>query len=296
MSRHRVPFEQPLAALLLLSALACAPAPVGAQGLDFLLEITGKATRVRYPTGSLDRAARVQARFEGLAIEAGEALGTRVVVELWLLGREEWAEADLARPYGLPEAYAGGLALPAAGDAGTVTLWRTVLGGSLPGLGGVPLRGTPDEVASLGLADLLGTVEMCRRLVVGAGVSGDQPWLPELAAGTLARSVLLRLEPARQDEIDRLFRTLATLGPSATEAAAPREIDGLGPTAWLGQLGRQAVGGGLVVDREGWRAGRRVLKPFRHGRALELQAILEDQPQLAAWLAGAFGVPQPPGA
>ena len=108
--------------------------------------------------------------------------------------------------------------------------------------------------------------------------------------GTLPISLAdLKLEPGRTGEIDRVVRALATLGPEQPPARGPSEVDALGPTAWLGQVGRYAVGGGLVVAREGWKAGRRVLKPARRGRPLEAADLLSDDPALGAWLGESFG-------
>ena len=272
-----------------LSAVAVVTPCRAQDELRHLLELNGRRSRAWYTTGALDRAAHAQTRFESVVVEVSDALGRPIVIELWLLGREEWAAAGLSRPYGMPQGYGAGLALPAHGDEGTVALWRTVLGGQLPGPGGVPLRGSPDEVASLGLADLVGTFELCRRLVAQAGVVGDEPWLPELAAATLARGILLKLEPGRAAEIDQVVDALTALGPERPPALGPSQVDALGPTAWLGQIGRHAAGGGVVVAAEGWRAGRKVLKPARRGRPLEAAGLLDDYPGLGSWFEEWFG-------
>ncbi|MEE8277820.1 MAG: hypothetical protein V3R89_03775, partial [Thermoanaerobaculia bacterium] len=82
-----------LLALLLAVPWSAPPAETAASEapqLPFLLDLRGKLVGVRYTLGALDRAVRIQQRFEPLALDFGGWSRRPVSFAVLLLSREEW--------------------------------------------------------------------------------------------------------------------------------------------------------------------------------------------------------------
>ncbi len=261
-------------------AAQTAPPPAATP---FLLELGGGLVKVQYTPGSLYRAARLQERLEplvrGLA-SWGAAAPPPVV---YLLSREEWASMAAA-PYGLPAVVArGGLALCAWGDAGTVELWRGLVGGRLPAPAELPPRGSPEEAASVMLADLLAEVETARLMLRGAGLRGEEEWIDGLLAHVAARSVRLRQSPALDGELAGLYRALAA---AAAVRAAPDSGAAGSPARWLVDEARFDHAAGLVLAVEGGGGAKALLKAARRdGGTLGAARLFKRYPELESWVA-----------
>ena len=264
-----------LLGLALAAPLAAKPREIGTDAtsvvsvaipdllLAQLLLLADDACEVRYVPGTLDRAAHVETWLRGLAI--GAARRTRHPARLVgvVLGREEWQQAGLACPYGVPcSAGTRVIALPAAGDSATVTFWRTLLGG-LPSLGGVPLMGTADEAASLAPADAFASLVVSRDLVAAAGMRGDEAWVADLLAHALSLDAALQEKSGRAADLAGFWETVRVrYGPQGVPAADAFARDlrhqarlFLAAQALLGSEGRlpmrslrkmQEKGGGVV--------------------------------------------------
>ncbi len=186
------------------------PATAAAAEAPYLLTLEGPPATVRYSPGALDRADQVQRRLERLVAEAGHRKLRQPLLVVELLRAEEWRQAGLAEPYGLPAiGGTGSLALPAWGDPETVALWRRLLDGRLPSISGTPLRGSTEEAASLEGADLVGDVEASRIVLAKLGLAGSERWVDDLLACALAITALQRAEPARWPEVRQIHALLA---------------------------------------------------------------------------------------
>lgn len=189
--------------------------PPPPRELSHLLLLPGEAAWVFYSPGALDRAAHVQDWLRTMAIDHAKWSGRTMPLSALVLTREEWVGAGMTRPYGLPVGLGEGqLALPAEGDSGTVAGWRALLGGELPSVGGVPLRGTAEEASSLLAADLLGRLEAARELLAAGELRPQEPWVGELAGAMVARWAF-RGEPQTLTQLERLCQAL-----EATSAGA----------------------------------------------------------------------------
>ena len=208
-----------LRAAPLACLLALLPAGLAAESeAPYLLALEGPPATVRYSPGSLDRADRVQRRLVRLVSETGHRKLRQQLVVAELLRAEEWRQSGLAQPYGLPAiSGTGSLALPAWGEPETVALWRGLLDGWLPSSPGTPLRGTPEEAASLEAADLVGEVEASRIILAKLGLTGSRPWVDDLLACTLAVSAVMRGEPGRWAEVRQLHNRLAARPEAARD-------------------------------------------------------------------------------
>lgn len=270
--RNRTHRERRFSAALPLLAAAVLPA-VAAETAEtpYLLALEGPPATVRYSPGSLDRADRVQRRLTRLVAETGHRKLRQPLLVVELLRAEEWRQTGLAEPYGLPAiSGAGSLALPAWGEAETVTLWRRLLDGWLPSIPGTPLRGSPAEAASLEGADLVGEVEASRIVLSRLGLSGSEPWVDDLLACALAISALRRNEPGRWAEVRQLYSLLA----ARPEALRDER---------LGRLRFVAA-----AERIGAESGKLPAKPLLKMAAksrgpLPAEDLLQRYPWLAEW-------------
>ncbi|MFQ5350659.1 MAG: hypothetical protein ACE5EG_09480 [Thermoanaerobaculia bacterium] len=206
---------------LLAVSLALPGVAAFAEEAPYLLALEGPPVTVRYSPGSLDRADQVKRRLTRLVAETGHRKLKQPLLVVELLRAEEWRQAGLAEPYGLPAiSGTGSLALPAWGEAETVALWRKLLEGWLPSGSGTPLRGSIEEAASLEAADLVGEVEASRIILSRLGLSGSERWVDDLLACALALSASRRYEPARWAEL-RQFHARLAAHPEAARDERP---------------------------------------------------------------------------
>ena len=265
--------ERRFSRLALSGLLALLPAALTAETeAPYLLALEGPPATVRYSPGSLDRADRVQRRLARLVAETGHRRLRQQLLVAELLRAEEWRQSGLAEPYGLPAiSGTGSLAVPAWGEPEIVELWRRLLDGWLPSSPGTPLRGTPEEAASLEAADLVGEVEASRILLSKLGLTGSEPWVDDLLACTVAASALMRNEPGRWAEVRQLHARLAARPEAARD-------ERLGRLRWI-----------AAVERIGAETGKIPSKPLlklanKRKAPLDAGLLLERFPWLAETL------------
>ncbi len=222
----------PIIALLLVIALAVpsvataqAPATVikaptriyTEPAVYFLLRLPGDTVTVRYTPGSLDRAANLQTRLELVARSFKRWIGLKMEVEVYMLSREEWRQAGYDVPYGVPVRIGRrGLAAPAEGDHGTVELWADLLKGVLPAVAGNPIRGTPQQAATMILADFMSQLHMCELMIDEAQLAGNELWVRSLMTHLASVDFVGRQEAVRLGDLDTMYRLLAQdAGPRA---------------------------------------------------------------------------------
>jgi hypothetical protein len=183
------------------TAVAAPAAP--AVELPHLLMLPDPAAPVRYAPGSLDRASHAQDWLRELAATAATRTRRAVPLRAVVLPREDWEKLGTGQPYGLPLVSAAGvLALPAAGDPGTVALWRDAVA-ELPAIAGNPLLGTVEEAASVAAADFVAAPAAGRVLATAGGLAVEEPWLADLLGHMLA------LDAAYQERLGRADAMLA---------------------------------------------------------------------------------------
>ena len=220
-----------------------APASALAVVASRLLLLPAPGCDVRYTPGSLDRAATAQEWLCELAAGAARAVRRATPLEVLLLTRDEWTEARLPCAYGEPCRVAPGvLALPAAGDPGTVELWRAVLG-ALPALSGTPLVGSVDEVASLAPSDAMASALAARELAAAVGFVVDEPWMNDVLGHLLFLDAARRGGTGRGEAMAGFWQAVRDLPApaAAVPAAAGRPPGETRPGESLrGELQRQA--------------------------------------------------------
>lgn len=175
----------------------------------FLLHLVGDETDFRYVPGSLDRAANLQTRLELTARLYRKWVEVEIDPQVFVLSRDLWLENRYPEPYGLPLRVAtSGLVVPASGDPQTVALWSALLDGRLPVIEGFLFRGTPDEAATMLLADVLVQRAAGAMLVDGLGFEVEHPWVRELAVHIATLAIVSKIEPGRVAVLDDLFALL----------------------------------------------------------------------------------------
>jgi hypothetical protein len=264
-------------------------APRAEPNLPFLLSMHSHLTEMRYTPGALDRAAHFQARLEAIAAELQRIAKQPLPFVGWVLAREEWRDAGLPAPFGVPRLVGKtGIAVPAWGDDELVATWTGLVGAGLPSSEEQPLRGTAQEMSALALADILAQLELGQVFVEQTGLRADQPWVAAVAAHLAARIVFERAEPRRWPEIDA-----ALLVPLVARAGGDgaRPIGGYSPALplaeWLWYEAQFARGADLVFAKEGARGSRKLLARMIKSGA-DGGELLGRVEQLAAWRARAF--------
>lgn len=264
-----------------VGALLAAPPLAADPNLPYLLTLNGELCPVRYSPGGLDRAAHVQMRLSVIASDFSHWGTQPYGFQAYVLGPEDWAGGKLRRPYGLPERTGThSFATAAWGDDQSVALWKKLMGGDLPWGGDMPVRGTPEEAASLSLADLMLGIEIARTFVEGEHLSGDQPWIAPLMTHTVALQAFASHENVRLEEIASVWSRLSVKGlPSLAACAAP---DGM--TTALACEARFYSGAQVLLAKDGLKTVRHIMKLTKK-RGLSEATLVKDFPGLADWLA-----------
>jgi len=276
------------------------PAPVGIHPEPpsyLLLRLAGDRTDVRYTPGSLDRAANLQTRLELTARAFQKWAEVDFRPRVFVLTREEWRQARYAVPYGLPVRVGeAGLAVPAAGDPGTVALWSELLGGLLPAVQGTPMRGTPEELATMVLADVFVQLLASDVLLDAIGLTPEEPWLRGVAAHALTLSVVARLEPGRMPSLEILYQRLGQ-----RHAPGTMSLRDYGSTLdladWLWFQAQLHAGGKALVAKgkkgEELKKGKELIHSLRKlqkrgGGVLTDELLLRRYRALRPWLSERF--------
>ena len=200
----------------------------------FLLRLAGDRVDVYYTPGSLDRAANLQHRLDVMTRGLGKWYGERVDFTVYLLSRRDWEEeARIAVPYGVPVRVGErGIAGPSRGDDGTIELWRRLLDGRLPTVGGTPMLGTPEELSSLVLADVFIQVHAGAVWAETVGLDGEQLWLDGMIAQLASYTAVVRLATDRPEQLTALYLQFLRKLPPRSRAARDYGAE-IGLEEWL---------------------------------------------------------------
>lgn len=255
----------------------------------FLLRLPGDFATVRYTPGSLDRAANLQSRLELAARAFKRWVDTRLEIDVYVLSREEWRQARYDVPYGVPVRVGRrGLAAPAEGDDGTVKLWANLLQGMLPAVAGTPIRGTPQQTATMILSDFVSQLQVSEILVDEIGIAGDAQWARGLSTHVAS------VELVRRYEIVRL-KDLGTMYQLAAREAGPRAFSArdYGPDLslrdWLWFQAQFHAGAQTIIAKEGKGSLKKLKKISRKGDGgLTGGRLLKSNETLNEWFHASF--------
>jgi hypothetical protein len=260
------------------------------SSLPYLLQLSGQRVTVHYTAGALNRAAHVQKRFEALTDDFKSWGGQPTLTVVYLLSRLEWEETDLEEPFGLPGNMGmSQVALGSWGDDGTIDLWEGLTGRDLPPIQGTPMRGTPQEAASLWLGDLVAQATVARGLLEMSGFYGDEPWVDDLLAHLVSLSTSQINEKLQMPQIARFWIGLSQQGggPGARPLSARRQATTPAEELWY--QAQFYEGARIIAKAEGKAAPKKILKPAKKsdGR-ISGRELLAQYPALRDWLATSF--------
>ncbi len=273
-----------------LSAAAISPTRIYPEpAVYLLLKLPGDAVTVRYSPGSLDRAANLQTRLELASRAFKRWVDVKLEVTLYVLTREEWRQAGYDVPYGVPVRVGHrGLAAPAEGDAGTVELWAEMLKGSLPAVAGAPIRGTPQQAATMILADLVTQLLMCEILVDDVGIAGGEPWVRGLMTHLASVDLVRRYEEVRLGDLDTMYSLLAQGRPARAFSTRDYSPD-LRLSDWMWFQAQFHVGSQTILAKAGKGALKKMKKLRKQtGGVLNGDVLLRRYDNLNTWYHDSF--------
>ncbi len=254
-----------------------------------LLHLPGDLVNVRYTPGSLDRAANLQYRLELASRTFKRSVDSRLEIDVYVLSREEWRQARYDVPYGVPvRVGTRALAAPAEGDDGTVQLWSGLLRGMLPAVAGSPIRGTPQQAATMILADFLAQLLVSEILVDEVGIAGNQQWVRGLMTHVASVEFVKRHEESRLRDLDAMYGLLAQhAGPRAFSAREYAPDLGFGD--WLWFQAQFHAGAQTIVAKEG-KGSLKKMKKMRGkaGGVLSDEQLLRRYDALDEWFYASF--------
>ncbi|MEM9595235.1 MAG: hypothetical protein AAGD06_13265 [Acidobacteriota bacterium] len=307
MPKSQQAFARRLAPVLLCAATTLAGAVVSAQtaprhsevpapthlypepNVSGLITLPGDFAHVRYGVGYLGRAARLQLDLEPAMriLQRWTDNGTEVTI--YLLSREQWQQAGLSMPFGVP-VRVGRLALaaPAEGDDATVALWNSVGLGVLPSPAANAFPGTPHHASSMVMADFLTYLQTAEVLVDEAGLAGDEHWVRSLVTHIAAVGYLTKNEDPRLRDLEMVYRQALTRRPERSLAASDYRPD-LGLGDWLWFQAHFHRGAMILLDEEGRRPMRDLHKlKNRNDGLLTGASILARWNRLEDWYYDSF--------
>ncbi len=253
-----------------------------------LLRLPGDFATVRYTPGSLDRAANLQSRLELAARAFKRWVDTRLEVEVYVLSREEWRQARYDVPYGVPVRVGRrSVATPAEGDDGTVELWANLLQGMLPAVAGMPMRGTPQQAATMILADFLTQLQVSEILVDEIGIAGDQEWVRGLATHVASVDLVRRYEKVRLKDLGTMYQ-LASNEAGARVFSSRDYGPDLSLRDWFWFQAQFHVGAQTIIAKEGKGSLKKLKKLRRKGETLSGDLLLKRYKTLNDWYYASF--------
>ncbi|MEM8964744.1 MAG: hypothetical protein AAGD38_24885 [Acidobacteriota bacterium] len=272
--------------------LAEPTASVSPADLYLLFQMPGDYAQVRYSAGSLDRSANLQARLELLMHTLDRWLDVETKLNVVVISREVWDRSEIPIRYGLPvRAGANTILVPAHGDADTVNLWSWLLDGALPAIQGLPILGSPRELASMVLADVLVQHFACEIALEQARVVGQPEWLDELLPHLVSIGFSQRFEERRLTDLASLWARLGSRhaqGSIGVDEVGRRDFDLL---QWLHVQGQLHEGARQVLAEEetGRDTVRRVRRLAKKGDGVITEAAAHDRwEELQPWLSTSF--------
>lgn len=255
----------------------------------YLIRLPGDFATVRYTPFSLDRAARLQSRLE-LALRSWDRwINADVQVNAFVLSREEWERSGYTVEYGIPVRVGRtAIAVPAAGDAGTVALWSEVLGGMLPQVQGAPIRGTPQQVATMVLADIVAQLLVAEIVIDETGLAGDQNWLRGFNTHVASLEFVQRKESARMPDLDAMYRWVIQQRGEKIMSGRDYQPD-VNFEDWLYFQACFHFGAHALLDKAG-KGGLKKLRKLgkKDGNVLQAERVLRQYEGVDAWFHQTF--------
>ena len=292
----RVPKGRALSAAtrVALALLSLGGPLAGQSASPLLLDLPGQSAPIRYSPGALERATQVQDHVESMVENFDTWAKEKIPLGIYLLSPDDWSQIGLQEPYGVPAHMGGrGLALPAWGTPTTVSLWQTLTKSRLPTMPSATMsRGTPDEIASLLVADVIAIAELARLQLKSANFRGDKPWVEGVAAHIVALSGILAQKDPRLPEMRMIYSDLEAAGGG--HGSHPLSAIGTTKSAqtrlWFES---QYFNAATIAAQAGSKQpAKQMLKSARkQGGLIRAADLISTFPGLDSWLRSSFSKP-----
>lgn len=294
MSKQKPLFDLRTGVWLAAVGLFGAGAAEAQSASPLLLDLPGQLALVRYSPGALDRATRVQDQVEAMVENFDSWSKERMPLGVFLLSPEDWQETGLQSPYGLPTSMGGrGLALPAWGTEVTVALWQSLLRSPLPTMPSPSVsRGSPEELASVLVADLVAMPRIARIQLKAAGFRSESRWVEGVAGQILALSGVLTNKDPRLPEMRLIYASLeaAQGGPGSYSLEALAAAGSLQRDMWF--EAQYFNGASIATQAEGKQSAKKMLRQAqKSGKLLRSADLISIFPGLAEWKRTSFSQP-----
>ena len=248
----------------------------------------GDVVFMRYPLGALDRAARLQLKLTQMLLSSQRWSGSQLVMTVYVLTADEWRDAGINMPYGIPVRVGhSSLAVPAAGNNETAQLWQQ-LQVTLPSSPDLTSRGGPAHGPSLVMADVISLLFVGEILVDRAELAGDEFWVRGLLAQLASVEFMQRSGDITVRELDLLYRQVLSQRPSKALAASDLRPE-IGMRDWLWFQAHFHSGAKILREEEGrglWKKLKKLKK--RSGGVLTGAALLDKYEPLRDWYYNSF--------
>jgi hypothetical protein len=256
-----------------------------------LLPLGLDRARFYYSPGSLDRAANLRARMEIVESAFENWADQPVGLVVFVLSRRVWEEAGIDVEYGIPVRLGTkSIGAPARGDAGTVELWSEILDGRLPHVAGTPILGTPEELASMVVSDVLVQVLAGEVLVDLLGLYGTEPWVRGVMAHLAALSVSRRKGTDRPEELEVFYHQLLSRRPAKSFSLRDYSPE-LSLEDWLWFRAQFHFAARAIFDKEGKKSVKKMREFKKKGKGLiAADRLRRKYKHLDAWLDESFSV------
>lgn len=256
-----------------------------------LLPLGVDRARFYYTPGSLDRAANLRARMEIVESTFENWADQPVGLVVFVLTRRVWEEAGIDVEYGIPVRLgAKAIGAPARGDPDTVALWKELLDGRLPQVAGTPILGTPQELASMVVSDVLTQVLSGQVLVDSLGLYGNEPWVRGVVAHLAALAVSRRKGMDRPEDLEVFYRQLLNHRPPKSFSLRDYTRD-LALKDWLWFQAHFHFAARAIFDKEGKKSIKKMREFKKKGKGLiAADRLRRKYKQLDAWLDENFSV------
>lgn len=282
-----------LAAVLLFGGMVALGVSVGfgQSASPLLLDLSGQAASIRYSPGALDRASKVQDYVELMVEDFDSWSKERIPLGIYILSPEDWKGIGLQEPYGVPSPMGGrGLAVPAWGTPETVQLWESLTKSRLPTMPSESIsRGTPEEMASLLVSDVLGIFELAKIQLKSAGFRGDKPWVEGVAAQIMALSGALLHKDQRLPEMRMIYGSLEAAGGGPQAHALPELTSSRSVQTKLWFESQFFTAASIVAESGGKQPAKQMLRTARkNGGVIRASDLISSFPGLDGWLRSSF--------
>lgn len=294
MSNQKRSSDPPVWVWLAAVTLCGAATAIAQSASPLLLDLPGQLALIRYSPGALDRATRVQDQVEAMVENFDSWSKEKIPLGIFLLSPEDWQNTGLQSPFGLPTPMGGrGLALPAWGTESAVELWQSLLESPLPTMPSPSVsRGSPEELASVLVADLMAVPRIARIQLKAAGYRSESQWVEGVAGHIVALSGVLTNKDPRLPEMRIVYASLEAAG-GGSRAHALDELDAVGSLQdemWFEAQYFNAAS--IATEAEGKQGAKKMLRQAqKSGKAIRSADLFSIFPGLLEWKRSSFSEP-----